>query len=415
MLVPRSRPTIRDISSSLRVKSKTSRFCLTRSLRTDFGMTTTPRWIVHRRAIWATDLSCESAMPTSVGLVKKPFFPSAKAPQDSICTHLDLRDGGRSSRSRGPVPRPPPRPRLLATRRRRRHPNRQSTPRPRQPPHHREIPPHPARHRQHRTRRTPAHPKAHIAVGSAPPFASASAALSAHTRPYRQGVTAEGSLSMRELFGHRVELPTSPCVAGNTSGVKRRRRDGARASEGTASRPRDAAGSGLGRLFICWHECQLGLSDDLPSKLSQLTKPAHPRVPQSDRRMQRLGGGAAAVVRQESSPRRLCAQHHACGARQLDPVMGNRRNTTGTPRVRVALSEMRRPRAGLQRPRRSRLPTIRTSPGDGLGHRHLGAAQGRRFVPLATKLDIPTANGVSIAIGLSGGDSGGWRLGPLGR
>lgn len=220
---------------------------------------------------------------------------------------------------------------------------------------------------------------------------------------------------MRELFGHRVELPTSPCVAGNTSGVKRRRRDGARASEGTASRPRDAAGSGLGRLFICWHECQLGLSDDLPSKLSQLTKPAHPRVPQSDRRMQRLGGGAAAVVRQESSPRRLCAQHHACGARQLDPVMGNRRNTTGTPRVRVALSEMRRPRAGLQRPRRSRLPTIRTSPGDGLGHRHLGAAQGRRFVPLATKLDIPTANGVSIAIGLSGGDSGGWRLGPLGR
>ena len=92
---------------------------------------------------------------------------------------------------------------------------------------------------------------------------------------------------MRELFGHRVELPSSPCVAGNTSGVKRRRRDGARASEGTASRPRDAAGSGLGRLFICWHECQLGLSDDLPSKLSQLTKPAHPRVPQSDRRMQR--------------------------------------------------------------------------------------------------------------------------------
>ena len=40
------------------------------------------------------------------------------------------------------------------------------------------------------------------------PFASASAALSAHTRPYRQGVTAEGSLSMRELFGHRVELPS---------------------------------------------------------------------------------------------------------------------------------------------------------------------------------------------------------------
>jgi len=169
MLVPRSRPTIRDISSSLRLKSKTSRFCLTRSLRTDLGMTTTPRWIVHRRAIWATDLSCASAMPTSVGLVKKPFFPSAKAPQDSICTHLDLRDGGRSTRSRGPVPRPPPRPRLLASRRRRRHPNRQSTPRPRQPPHHREIPPHPARHRQHRTRRTPAHPKAHIAVGSAPP------------------------------------------------------------------------------------------------------------------------------------------------------------------------------------------------------------------------------------------------------
>ena len=86
MLVPRSRPPIRDISSSLRLKSKTSRLCLTRSLRTDFGMTTTPRWIVHRRAIWATDLSCASAMPTSVGLVKKPFFPSAKAPQDSICS-----------------------------------------------------------------------------------------------------------------------------------------------------------------------------------------------------------------------------------------------------------------------------------------------------------------------------------------
>ena len=44
-----------------------------------------------------------------------------------------------------------------------------------------------------------------------------------------------------------------------------------------------------------------------------------------------------------------------------------------------------------------------------------GAAQGRRVVPLATKLDIPTANGVRVAIGLSGGDSGGWRLGPLGR
>jgi len=228
---------------------------------------------------------------------------------------------------------------------------------------------------------------------------------------------------MRELFGHRVELPTSPCVAGNTSGVKRRRRDGARASEGTASRPRDAAGSDSARVAVgpsihllarasasaCLTTCRATL------QLSQLTKPAHPRVPQSDRRMQRLRGGAAAVVRQESSPRRMCAQHHACGARQLDPVMGNRRNTTGTPRVRVALSEMRRPRAGLQRPRRSRLPTIRTSPGDGLGHRHLGAAQGRRFVPLATKLDIPTANGVSIAIGLSGGDSGGWRLGPLGR
>jgi len=48
--------------------------------------------------------------------------------------------------------------------------------------------------------------------------------------------------------------------------------------------------------------------------------------------MQRLGGGAAAVVRQESSPRRLCAQHHACGARQLDPVMGNRTNTTAPPK-----------------------------------------------------------------------------------
>jgi hypothetical protein len=48
----------------------------------------------------------------------------------------------------------------------------------------------------------------------------------------------------------------------------------------------------------------LGLSDDLPNKLSQLTKPAHPRVPQSDRRMQRLRGGAAEVIRQESSPRR---------------------------------------------------------------------------------------------------------------
>jgi len=163
MLVPRSRPTIRDISSSLRLKSKTSRFCVTRSLRTDFGMTTTPRWIVHRRAIWATDLSCASAMPTSVGLVKKPFFPSAKAPQNS----------------------------------------------------------------------------ARVAVG-----------------------------------------PSIHLLA--------------RASASA-----------------CLTTCRATL------QLSQLTKPAHPRVPQSDRRMQRLRGGAAAVVRQESSPRRMCAQHHACGARSV--------------------------------------------------------------------------------------------------
>ena len=56
------------------------------------------------------------------------------------------------------LPRSPTRPRLLATRRRRRHPNRQRTPRPRQPAHHREIAPHAARHRQHRPRRPPPHP-----------------------------------------------------------------------------------------------------------------------------------------------------------------------------------------------------------------------------------------------------------------
>jgi len=103
---------------------------------------------------------------------------------------------------------------------------------------------------------------------------------------------------MRELLGHRVELPSSPCVAGNTSGVKRRRRDGARASEGTASRPRDAAGSDSARVAVgpsihllarasasaCLTTCRATL------QLSQLTKPAHPRVPQSDRRMQRLRG-----------------------------------------------------------------------------------------------------------------------------
>jgi hypothetical protein len=117
---------------------------------------------------------------------------------------------------------------------------------------------------------------------------------------------------MHELFGHRVELPSSPCVAGNRSGVKLRRRDGARASEGTASRPRDAAGSDPARIAVgpsihlparasasaCLTTCRATL------QLSQLTKPAHPRVPQSDRRMQRLRGGAAAVIRQESSPRR---------------------------------------------------------------------------------------------------------------
>ena len=116
-------------------------------------------------------------------------------------------------------------------------------------------------------------------------FASASAA-SAHTRPYRQAVTAEGLLPTRALFGHCVELPSSPCIAGgNTSGVKLRRPDGARASEGTASRPRDAAGSDPASVAV-------GPFIDLPARasasaclttcratlqLSQLTSRADPR------------------------------------------------------------------------------------------------------------------------------------------
>jgi hypothetical protein len=52
---------------------------------------------------------------------------------------------------------------------------------------------------------------------------------------------------------------------------------------------------------------------------------------------------------------------------------------------------------------------------DGQSAHHADATQRRRVVPLATKLDIPTANGVGVAIGLSGGDSGRWRLGPHGR
>jgi energy-coupling factor transporter ATP-binding protein EcfA2 len=36
------------ISSSMSAKSKTSRFCSTRSRRTDFGIVTTSRWMSHR-------------------------------------------------------------------------------------------------------------------------------------------------------------------------------------------------------------------------------------------------------------------------------------------------------------------------------------------------------------------------------
>ena len=47
---------IRPISSSVSWKSKTSKFSAIRSRRTDLGMTTTWRWMSHRRTTWATDL-----------------------------------------------------------------------------------------------------------------------------------------------------------------------------------------------------------------------------------------------------------------------------------------------------------------------------------------------------------------------
>ncbi len=55
------------ISSSVRVKSKMSRFSAIRSGRTDLGMATMPRWVSQRSTTWATDLPCASRIAVDPG------------------------------------------------------------------------------------------------------------------------------------------------------------------------------------------------------------------------------------------------------------------------------------------------------------------------------------------------------------
>src|SRR4051794_34411701 len=83
---PVSRPAMRAISSAVSSKSNTAMFSRIRSARTDFGMTTTSRWISQRKTTCATDFPCASPIAESVGSANRLFRPSANGPHDSIWT-----------------------------------------------------------------------------------------------------------------------------------------------------------------------------------------------------------------------------------------------------------------------------------------------------------------------------------------
>ena len=63
------------MSSALSSKSKTSKFSAIRSLRTDFGMATTPRWVSQRRITCATLFPYFPAMERST-LVPEDVVPA---------------------------------------------------------------------------------------------------------------------------------------------------------------------------------------------------------------------------------------------------------------------------------------------------------------------------------------------------
>ena len=92
-----SSPAMAAMSVSSRVKSKTSIFCSMRSLCTDLGITTTPRWMFQRSITWAVDLPWRSAISVSTGFWKRPPRPSPKGAQASGCTSYFLSHSMRST------------------------------------------------------------------------------------------------------------------------------------------------------------------------------------------------------------------------------------------------------------------------------------------------------------------------------
>ena len=92
LLVLVSSVAMASISSGLSSKSNTSKFSAMRSLRTDLGMATTPRWVSQRRMICATVFLYFAARASSNSFWKMLFLPSANGPQDSICTLFSCRN-----------------------------------------------------------------------------------------------------------------------------------------------------------------------------------------------------------------------------------------------------------------------------------------------------------------------------------
>lgn len=99
LLAPVSSVAMRFISSSVSWKSKTSRFSAMRSGRTDFGMTTMPRWMSQRRTTWATVLLCPVAISVRTGLVNRSSRPWARGPlfpcRPTCCGRAKLRGARR--------------------------------------------------------------------------------------------------------------------------------------------------------------------------------------------------------------------------------------------------------------------------------------------------------------------------------